>query len=238
MSETVPIKSPDPIQWKIKRGYSAAKMASDWRCTPAYVYTLKRFANAPKWKTAQRMAKTFGWSDAQVMDFWMRRVAKLKKAISPATKSEKMSARRKASLALARGLIERRACETCSNSKAEMHHDDYSKPLAVRWLCKPCHAAHHARVRSGPELPAPTAVEVPTSGENPISYLRARGFALRQLARSWGYANYSSVEALENFDTVPQYRTAVKMAASFGWKSATSVLNYWHAKAAARRAAL
>lgn len=79
MSETVPAKSPDPIQWKIKRGYSAAKMAEDWRCTQAYVYMLKRFENVPGWLVARRMALTFGWSSAAVMDFWTRRVAKRRK---------------------------------------------------------------------------------------------------------------------------------------------------------------
>ena len=31
-------------------------------------------------------------------------------------------------------------CKTC---KPEGHHDDYSKPLEVKWLCPECHAIEH-----------------------------------------------------------------------------------------------
>jgi hypothetical protein len=36
-------------------------------------------------------------------------------------------------------------CEVCGSAKVEAHHDDYSKPLEVRWLCKEHHMAHHWR---------------------------------------------------------------------------------------------
>lgn len=44
-----------------------------------------------------------------------------------------------------RGLLEPRPCERCSADHAEKHHDDYSKPLDVRWLCRPCHMMEHAQ---------------------------------------------------------------------------------------------
>ena len=51
-------------------------------------------------------------------------------------------ARAYANVYLRRGKIERQGCEVCGGS-AEMHHDDYSKPLEVRWLCRVHHLAHH-----------------------------------------------------------------------------------------------
>ena len=42
----------------------------------------------------------------------------------------------------ARAPIERPTrCEGCGKDRRlEKHHHDYSRPLAVIWLCKPCHA--------------------------------------------------------------------------------------------------
>lgn len=34
-----------------------------------------------------------------------------------------------------RGLITRGPCEVCGHPDTQAHHDDYSKPLEVRWLC-------------------------------------------------------------------------------------------------------
>jgi hypothetical protein len=37
--------------------------------------------------------------------------------------------------ALRDGRIVKVPCEICGNPKSQAHHDDYSKPLEVRWLC-------------------------------------------------------------------------------------------------------
>lgn len=35
------------------------------------------------------------------------------------------------------------SCETChSDGPLEGHHEDYSKPLEVEWLCETCHRRH------------------------------------------------------------------------------------------------
>lgn len=45
--------------------------------------------------------------------------------------------------AVSRGDIKRKPCEVCGEQKAEAHHDDYNKPLEVRWLCRECHGKWH-----------------------------------------------------------------------------------------------
>lgn len=41
------------------------------------------------------------------------------------------------------GKIVPRPCELCGEKKAQAHHDDYNKPLDVRWLCDKCHRLWH-----------------------------------------------------------------------------------------------
>lgn len=66
-------------------------------------------------------------------------------------------AKRAVRRAIERGELSRpNKCDRCSQvppprngrSSIEAHHDDYNKPLAVRWLCVPCHAAVHVELGS------------------------------------------------------------------------------------------
>ena len=48
--------------------------------------------------------------------------------------------------ALKRGILIRKDCEKCGKS-AQAHHDDYFKPLDVRWLCRSHHMQHHSDMK-------------------------------------------------------------------------------------------
>lgn len=63
---------------------------------------------------------------------------------------EKRQAQKKVQNAIASGQLKRATqCSICcdSNSTIHAHHDDYSRPLSVRWLCSRCHNRHHADIR-------------------------------------------------------------------------------------------
>jgi len=47
--------------------------------------------------------------------------------------------------AIKRGDIRSLPCEKCGEEKTEAHHDDYSKPLNIRWLCRICHKKLHRK---------------------------------------------------------------------------------------------
>lgn len=56
----------------------------------------------------------------------------------------KASARRITYLAKKCGILIPQSCEVCETDKdVHAHHDDYSKPLDVRWLCRKHHNEHH-----------------------------------------------------------------------------------------------
>ncbi len=45
--------------------------------------------------------------------------------------------------ALGDGRLQRQSCEACGSKKSEAHHDDYNRPLDVRWLCRKHHFEWH-----------------------------------------------------------------------------------------------
>ena len=55
--------------------------------------------------------------------------------------------------AIKAGRLKRQPCERCGSTvRVHGHHDDYYKPLEVRWLCPQCHTNLHREMRDGDVL--------------------------------------------------------------------------------------
>lgn len=59
---------------------------------------------------------------------------------------EKLAAHKIVAKAKELGLLELGLCEKCGTDRnIHAHHEDYSKPLSVVWLCSSCHGKLHYR---------------------------------------------------------------------------------------------
>jgi len=77
------------------------------------------------------------WKGGVAKDHY--RYAKRFKAKSP----EKARAHKLVYYAKKAGKLIPGPCERCGAARAHAHHEDYSKPLEVRWICQLCHNRHH-----------------------------------------------------------------------------------------------
>lgn len=74
--------------------------------------------------------------------------------MNPSKTQQARRAHQEVMKAVARGrLIRPDDCEACgyvgrATRDIHAHHDDYSKPLDVRWLCSSCHKRHHFAERA------------------------------------------------------------------------------------------
>jgi hypothetical protein len=66
--------------------------------------------------------------------------------------SEKYKQKHKAHNVLQRAVksnvLIKKNCEWCGNKKSEAHHEDYTKPLDVIWLCRSCHFIRHQQINA------------------------------------------------------------------------------------------
>lgn len=58
----------------------------------------------------------------------------------------KVSAHEKVKRALLNGELVKKVCSVCGDKKSLAHHEDYTKPLSVIWLCSKHHMTlHHGK---------------------------------------------------------------------------------------------
>lgn len=74
-----------------------------------------------------------------------RKAAQMRTYSKDERTAEHHKARQKTRQAIASGKLKRLPCEVCGSTTVHAHHDDYSRPLDVRWLCPKHHAEHHAK---------------------------------------------------------------------------------------------
>jgi hypothetical protein len=67
------------------------------------------------------------------------------RATHPLSADQKLkdNCRSYAQVYLKRGKIQRLPCVTCASPQSQMHHEDYTKPLAIVWMCRPCWVKSH-----------------------------------------------------------------------------------------------
>jgi hypothetical protein len=75
-----------------------------------------------------------------------KRMREKRRAYDRARDPFKKAARVKVRHLIEEEKLTRGSCEVCGKPNADAHHEDYAKPLDIRWLCRQHHAEEH-RVR-------------------------------------------------------------------------------------------
>lgn len=109
----------------------------------------------------QKYERKRGRAKSSVLDkppeFWARHTEYTRKWRSK--NPEKYAAHTALNNAVRDGKVIKGECAVCGSAQVEAHHDDYSKPLEVRWLC----VAHHGETRRldlSPQEPHPQRAEM------------------------------------------------------------------------------
>lgn len=66
----------------------------------------------------------------------------------------------------------RKPCEICGNKKAVKHHDDYNKPLKIRWLCYRCHVGVHREAKR---------IKILSNGLMKVPFEKGKIYLLREI---------------------------------------------------------
>jgi hypothetical protein len=104
---------------------------SHWRCYPC--------------ERRQASVRRAGWTEEK------RRTSRKQIALKTLEWNKrnrvKRTAHKAVCMALKSGVLVREICIVCGIGETQAHHEDYSHPLDVVWLCRAHHAARHVALR-------------------------------------------------------------------------------------------
>ncbi len=145
-----PCRSRRSKDWQLATGRTERINTGRCPCGAERKPTERYLCTICKARSAQRHRERLGneRQAAYQRDYYQRNREKLleKKKTDPVLKL-KRSVRSITNNAIVSGILVRQPCEVCGTiDRIEAHHDDYTKPLEVRWLCKRHHDEHHGNI--------------------------------------------------------------------------------------------
>lgn len=127
------------------------------------------------------------------------------------------AARQLTASALNKGFLIRDKCEICGEHPADAHHDDYKKPLDVRWLCVKHHADFHtSERRKNPKNNDKKYIKKSTQGPIERSVKRMKLFRKVFDISILGYAKLAGVSEsvvryIDTEDWNPTLKTLIRL---------------------------
>lgn len=122
--------------------------------------------------------------------------------MTDANTQKKHRAHRAVADALKSGALKKLPCEVCGNRHSLAHHDNYDKPLLVKWLCDRHHRARHIELnkpmyprgprpkrlkRAGPGFYKPTdvAAMLKVNDRTVVRWIREGKIEAVKVSRLW-----------------------------------------------------
>lgn len=159
-----------------------------------YVGKCKACTRADVMAYAKAMSKNLEWAEKERerhrLKQQRRRLEGKDKKLTPEKKlevnrrhaaryPERDAARNAVANAVRDGKLKRQSCIICGSKDSEAHHEDYSKPLDIQWLCPKHHAERHREIRRLKRLAAyqTTNIKLPCQSHTSANALTAQSTA-------------------------------------------------------------
>lgn len=128
-----------------KRTWRRCKKCFNLRCAMRLQERLKDPSEKDKWLKHRRKYIDLNREKNGTRKSPANALAKTQKAKNEWSKRNKLKriAHHKVNSEIRAGRISPKPCESCGSNNSQAHHDDYSRPLEIMWLCPKHHGLRH-----------------------------------------------------------------------------------------------